>query len=59
MGLLRRDADVAARLSTVDDLESSMGEAATVLALDDLGVARTGHFGVGPGAQRLLPTVRP
>jgi hypothetical protein len=59
VGLLRRDADVAARLSTVDDLESSMGEAATVLALDDLGVARTGHFGVGPGAQRLLPTVRP
>jgi hypothetical protein len=55
VGLLRGDNEVGSRLSTVDDLESSMGQAAVVLAVDDLGAGRTGHFGVGPGAQRLLP----
>jgi len=55
VGLLRNDDALAARVSTVDDLESPMGQAAVVLALEDLAVPRTGHFGVGPGAQRLLP----
>lgn len=55
VGLLRGNGNLAARLSTVDNLESSMGQAAVVLAVEDLGVPRTGHFGVGPGAQRLLP----
>ena len=55
VGLLRNDSEVAARISTVDNLESPMGQAAAVLALGDLAVPRTGHFGVGPGAQRLLP----
>ena len=53
VGLLRNDA--SARLSTVDNLESPMGQTATVLALEDLGVPRYGHYGVGPGAQRVLP----
>lgn len=53
---LRESDEVAARLSTVDNLESSMGQAAAVLAVGELGVARTGHYGVGPGAQRLLPS---
>ena len=56
VGLLRRDDVVGARISTVDNLESPMGQAAVVLALDDLSGPRTGHYGVGPGAQRLLPT---
>ncbi len=55
VGLLRGDNEIGSRLSTVDDLESSMGQAAAVLAVGDLGASRTGHFGVGPGAQRLLP----
>jgi hypothetical protein len=55
VGLLRHDGNVAARISTVDDLESPMGQAATVLALEELAGPRTGHFGVGPGAERLLP----
>jgi hypothetical protein len=55
VGLLRRDATVNGKVSTVDNLESPMGQAAVVLALDELGEARVGHFGVGPGAQRLLP----
>ena len=55
VGLLRKDTSVGPRISTVDDLESSRGQAAVVLALADLGAPRTGHYGVGPGAERLLP----
>jgi hypothetical protein len=54
VGLLRGDV-VSSRLSTVDNLESPMGQTAAVLALEDLGVPRFGHYGVGPGAQRILP----
>ncbi len=56
VGLVRKDDAIAPRVSTVDNLESPMGQAAAVLALEDLAGPRTGHFGVGPGAQRLLPT---
>ncbi|HEX3621044.1 MAG TPA: copper transporter [Acidimicrobiales bacterium] len=55
VGLLRSDV-VSARLSTVDNLESPMGQTATVLAVEDLAVPRFGQYGVGPGAQRILPT---
>ena len=55
VGLLRGDV-VSARLSTVDNLESPMGQTAAVLALEDLGLPRFGHYGVGPGAQRILPS---
>ena len=58
VGLLRGDAVVSTRVSTVDNLESPMGQTATVLALEELAVPRFGHFGVGPGAQRLLPAGR-
>jgi hypothetical protein len=58
VGLLRGDT-LAARLSTVDNIESPMGQTATVLALEDLGVPRFGHYGVGPGAQRILPQPTP
>ena len=54
VGLLRGDS-LAARMSTVDNIESPMGQTAAVLALEDLGVPRFGHYGVGPGAQRVLP----
>lgn len=59
VGLLRADGSLAPKLSTVDNLESPIGQAAAVLALDDLDVPRTGNYGVGPGAQRLLPPVEP
>jgi len=55
VGLVRKDDALASRVSSVDNLESPMGQAATVLALEALAGPRTGHFGVGPGAQRLLP----
>lgn len=55
VGLLRGDAVVTTRVSTVDNLESAMGQTAAVLALEALAVPRFGHFGVGPGAQRVVP----
>jgi hypothetical protein len=58
VGLLRSDV-LATRLSTVDNLESPMGQTAAVLALEDLGVPRFGQYGVGPGAQRVLPQPSP
>ena len=58
VGLLRGDGGTA-RLSTVDNLESPMGQTAAVLALEDLGVPRYGHYGVGRGAERLLPDQTP
>ena len=57
VGLLRGDATANGKVSTVDNLESPMGQAAAVLALEELGESRVGHFGVGPGAQRLLPAL--
>ncbi|MGH9280821.1 MAG: copper transporter [Acidimicrobiales bacterium] len=59
VGPLRSDGSLSAKLATVDDLESPMGQAAAVLALADLTDARAGHYGVGPGAQRLLPSLEP
>jgi hypothetical protein len=58
VGLLRGDI-LNTRLSTVDNIESPMGQTAAVLALEDLGVPRFGHYGVGPGAQRVLPLQSP
>ena len=54
VGLLRGDS-LSARMSTVDNIESPMGQTAAVMALEDLGVPRFGHYGVGRGAQRVLP----
>ena len=55
VGPLRRDKTMNARVSTVDDLEQFYGTVALVLALDDLGRGDVGHYGVGPGASRLVP----
>ncbi len=54
VGLLRGDS-FTARMSTVDNIESPMGQTAAVLALEDLGVPRFGHYGVGRDAQHVLP----
>ncbi|MEA3020017.1 MAG: hypothetical protein QOI47_1541 [Actinomycetota bacterium] len=54
---LRRDNGVADRLSTVDNIGDFAGRLAAVLAIVDLGEGRVGHFGRGPGAQRLLPAL--
>ena len=54
VGVLR-DEDVGDRLSTVDNLDAFAGRLAAVIAIQDLGPGRRGHYGVGPGAQRLVP----
>lgn len=55
VGPLRSDGAVAPLLSTVDNLEDFKGRFAAVHALRDLGGAKVGHYGVGPGATRLVP----
>lgn len=57
VGPLREGVLTRERLSTVDDLDTAAGLAALVLALEDLAEQRTGHYGVAPGAARLLPGV--
>jgi hypothetical protein len=52
---LRKDDAVSGRLSTIDNLGDFAGRLASVLAISDLGLGRVGHYGTGPGAQRLLP----
>ena len=59
VGLILNRPETATRVSTVDDLESFIGQAAGVLATRDLGKQPVGHYGVGPGAQRLLPESPP
>ena len=55
VGPLRADDQVSPLLSTVDDLEDFRGRFAAIYALRDLGGAKVGHYGVGPGAARLVP----
>lgn len=54
VALLRED-ELQDRLSTVDNLDAFAGRVAAVVAVQDLGDGRRGHYGVGPGAQRLVP----
>ena len=46
---------VDSAVSTVNDLEDFRGVVAMVLALADLGQGRVGHYGVGSGADSLVP----
>ncbi len=55
VGPLREGELDRVRITTVDNLDTAAGQAAVVLALRSLGVGPVGHFGVAPGATRLLP----
>jgi hypothetical protein len=59
VGPIRTDGSLSPRISTVDNLETPIGQAAVILALEDLAEPLTGHYGVGPGAERMLPPVEP
>jgi hypothetical protein len=59
LGPLRDDEDLAARVSTLDTLDTAAGLAGLVLAVEDLGAGTIGHYGLGPGASRLLPAPVP
>jgi Copper transport outer membrane protein, MctB len=54
---MRDNDDLAARMSTVDDLDRVSGRIATLLATVDAvpGAPVVGHYGTGDGADRLLP----
>lgn len=52
---VRAEDDVAGRLSTVDNVDDYRGRVAAVFAVADLKRGRTGHYGLTPGAQRLVP----
>lgn len=55
VGPLRDSDTLRGRLSTVDHLERFSGLLATVLAVEHGGAGQRGHYGVGPGAQGLVP----
>lgn len=55
VGKARLDNDLREGLSTVDDAEGFDGWAAAVLAMEWLDDAEIGHYGIGEGAQSLLP----
>ena len=52
---VRDDAALARVVSTVDDLDNTMGQVALTLAVQELGTGRAGHYGEGPGASSHLP----
>lgn len=53
----RQNQQVRDTISTVDDLELSVGRVATVLALSQLGDGRTGHYGLAGSASAILPPI--
>jgi hypothetical protein len=59
VGPLREDGDVNTRLSTIDNVEDLRGRVAAIYAMVALVQGKSGHFGVGSGAKRLVPEVAP
>lgn len=55
VAVIRDDDDLAARYSTVDQIETFAGQVAAVLALDQVGSAQAGHYGQADGAQAVVP----
>jgi Copper transport outer membrane protein, MctB len=56
VGRVRDDRPLRERISTVDDLELFAGRAAVVLALHGTAAGVVGHYGIGDGADALLPS---
>jgi hypothetical protein len=59
VGTVRKDQQLGAKVSTVDDLDSADGQCATVLALVEQTTGGHGHYGVGSGARGPIPTQTP
>lgn len=55
VGALRASDELRERLTTLDDIDTAAGLVAAILAVDDLERGRVGHYGVGPGADGLVP----
>ncbi|MGQ0824791.1 MAG: copper transporter [Actinomycetota bacterium] len=56
---IRGDDELAATVSTVDDLELVQGRVALVIALEHLVRGEVGHYGYGSGAIRSFPSREP
>jgi len=56
-GFLRalRDSDVADRVSSVDVVDQAAGQVVTVMALAEQVAKGSGHYGIGPGADQVMP----
>ena len=59
LNVVRNDKATRAAVSTVDSVDVPSGVIATVFALADQAVGRSGSFGVGSGADAPLPTPSP
>lgn len=55
VGAIRSDTDLADRVSTADSVGGITGRVTVVLALEELGRGKHGHYGLGQGASRRLP----
>ncbi|MFR9732224.1 copper transporter [Saccharopolyspora sp. MS10] len=58
IGVARADRAVASALSTVDNVETSQGEVAAVLALSEQLDRRAGHYGTASSAEGVVPGAR-
>ncbi|MGI8792555.1 MAG: copper transporter [Acidimicrobiales bacterium] len=57
VGRIRSDRDLAAALTTVDSLDDLRGRTAAVMAVRTRAAGVNGHFGIGRGAQRVVPEI--
>lgn len=55
LGPLRADEVLQSRLSTVDHVDTFAGQIAMMLALQHVTAGQLGHYGIGDGAETLLP----
>jgi len=55
VGVVRADTSTSSALSTVDDVQTSMGRVATVLALREQAQGRAGRYGDAANAQAAIP----
>ncbi|WP_431308198.1 copper transporter [Arsenicicoccus piscis] len=56
---MRADGSTNAAVSTVDDLELPMGQAATIIALQQQLVGKVGRYGLTKDAQGPIPALTP
>jgi hypothetical protein len=55
VAVIRGDDELAARYSTIDQVETFSGQVSAVLTLDQVRTAKPGHYGQGDGAQAVVP----
>lgn len=55
LAMIRDDAELSAQVSTVDNFDVPEGPLTAVLALADRGQGTIGHYGLGAGAERIVP----